>query len=60
MKINKFNIGLELIGVWFLLAIIFLFAGVFESYPNLLLIYYLSWFPVLIISGLMIEKSKEK
>lgn len=64
----KFSIGFSLIIIWFLIGFIFVVGGILserffnfiDSYPNLPLIYYLSWFPVIIIAGLLIIKSKNK
>ena len=65
MKFFKSIVGFELVIVWFLIGFILLGVayfneGFFDAYPKLLLIYYLSWFPVIIIAGLLINQSKTK
>ena len=61
----KFNIGISLVIIWFLIGFVFVGIayfnkGFFDAYPKLPLIYYLSWIPVIIIAGLLIIKSKNK
>lgn len=60
----SFHIGFSIIIIWFLIGLIFLgglfvseaFEAFFDAHPNIPFIYYLSWFPTIIIAGWLMKK----
>jgi len=66
-KVMKLSIGFHLIFIWFLIGIVSVIIGLYnEGFNNFMedhsyigLIYYISWFPTLIIAGLLMNKSNK-